>query len=247
VEYPVAIEGRQSADGGPLVLSPPPDIVREAGEMLRPESMVLDVGAHNGRNGFYLAEQGHKVLSVESNPDYIRDGKFIAQTLGRAALTHIFIYTDMRDIDVDGGFDAVVSTHALHMVEKPEAYDVLRALQNATKPGGFNILRTYIATAQQQAELPERAFFEPCELREIYSRSGWALNVYRETIGPWVRTEPVDGESQVLYSSAAELIAQKPPHIPPRVLLLAKADYFHNSDPEYSEVLRQQAETMTPA
>jgi hypothetical protein len=211
LQYPLRIEGYTAADGYPLELFPPCGLVKTAAELLEPRSTVLDVGAYTGTNGFYLADRGHKVHSLEIHPLYIEDGLRIARGIGDTALGNTFIPIDIRRFIAAHDYDAAISTHTLQMLEKEETYSALDLLRSLTRSRGLNVIRAYIGTREQQAEVPGLALFEPGELEDIYARNDWEVVTYREDLKP---LRPGDssgnGRPQPRVDSAAELIALKP-------------------------------------
>lgn len=243
MQYPQLLEGIEAVEGGPLSLWAPDKIVEEAEVLLRRGSKVLDVGAGRGTNGTYLAMQGHEVLSLEINPDYIENGRRIIKAIGSMALSNTFIEADMVNLDIIPEiqqFDAVIATRSLQLVEKTESYKVVRKIQEITNPGGLNIIRAYIATKQQQAVMSHRAFFEPEELQNIYENAGWSAIKYEYDLKP-LHYSAGKPECQ----SAAGLITKKPSVLDEQKrLLLRQAEYYRNSDVEYYNLLMEQIDIL---
>lgn len=226
MEYPFIIPGERSVDGHELMLLAPPNVVVRAEPLLPRESSVLDVGAYNGRTGFYLATKGHNVQSVEIEKDYILEGRRIGRELGSIALKNTFIQTDIADMDYDGCYDAVVATCSLQMVARAALHRTLSNVQNAAKPRGLNAIKAYVATPRQQALVPNRSFFEPNELFRIYKESGWNVINQEQKLQPLRRQE----NGNIFYTSYSELIARKPEPRRTRTYMNANREIIYTDD-----------------
>lgn len=241
MNYPYRIEDITSVEGKALVLWEPDPVVQEGEALLDRGSSVLDVGSAWGSNGFFMAMQGHEVTSVEINPDYIENGQRIARSIGSLALNNKFVRGDMVELDAVIGntqFDAVIATRALQQVKKMQTYKVIEKMQNLTKPGGLNIILAYIATPQQQKQMPWRALLEPEELPGLYAKAGWSEVSYDYDL------KPLDNSYNNLGCvSTGKLISRKPTVLEEvKRSLLRRADYYRNSDPEYYNLLMEEAD-----
>lgn len=187
-------------------LLPPPPVVCRAAQYLPESSDILDVGAGNGRSGYYLASRGHSVTSLEADQEQIDTGRFAEQYLGSWAVNNRFEHGDMEDIEYDEQFDAVICTYALHVLAtKRAAMKTMLRLQQASRCGGLNILAAYIATEEEARRVPHRTFFQKNELFKIYKELGWQVIDQNEVEAPMHQLE--NGET--VFSSHSELIARK--------------------------------------
>lgn len=240
--FPVRIHSEVGVHGEALSLFAPDSLIKEAEPLLGRNSSVLDVGAGSGTNGIYLAMHGHTVHSLEINPDYIENGQRIMRGIGSIAISNKFITGDMRNVrglvNEIGKVDALVATRSLQELRKDEAYQMVNDLQNATKPGGFHIIRAYIATPEQQRAMPHRALFEPDELQDIYTAAGWEMaKDYTYTLRPLGTIE-----GRPACQSTAELVAVKPQtDSTSKQMLISRAEYYRRSDPELFDYYMQQA------
>jgi|GEM_PF-1436024 len=242
MKYPIRIPGYVATDGYPLELFPPSSVVVAAANYLKPVSTVLDMGAYVGTNGFYLADLGHLVDSVEINQEYIRDGQIIARHLGGLAARNYFINEDIRSYNV-GSYDAAIATNVLQSLSRPEAIRILDNLSTSVRGEGLNIIRAYLGTAEQQAEVPGITLLEPGELEERYRKAGWTLLHYTEDLQPLRQgVNPHSGKPEIKVDSAVEAIAKsqgRSQSVKDRTLQYA--DYLHRSDPELAEHYEAQA------
>lgn len=106
---------------------------------LNPRSTVLVPGDGEGRNGVWLARQGHIVTSVDASPRGLQKATRMALEAGVPLRT---ICADLRDWDwPTAAYDAVVATY-LHL--RPEDRARLhRAMLGTLRPGGHLILEAF--------------------------------------------------------------------------------------------------------
>lgn len=120
--------------------------LREQAERMPAGCQVLVPGDGEGRNGVWLAEQGHQVTAV----DYSEVGLTKARALaaGRGSAVAARLYTQLADLadwaPAPGAFDALVLVFchlpsALRRVAHPRLADGL-------KPGGWLILEAFHPT-----------------------------------------------------------------------------------------------------
>ncbi len=246
IEYPHYFEGQTTVEGDPLFARLPHMLVMDAEPLLPRGSSVLDVGACDGTSGTYLALAGHKVHSIELNPDYIENGRRIISALGGLALANTMVQGDMRNLNFEAEFDAVIATGSLQLVTMPEARQVIRKLRAATKPGGLNIINAFIATPDQQALIPNRALFEPEELYRLYQDAGWIIDHPPKTKLFQLTTSVDEGILHYWNTSTEQLIARKPDSAREvaRRALVAEAQLYRHADPGLYDDLMEQAAAL---
>jgi SAM-dependent methyltransferase len=106
---------------------------------LNPSSQILAIGDGEGRNGVWLAEQGHRVTTVDVSPRALQKASKLALDRGVRITT---ICADLRDFDfpVDT-YDAAV---AVFVHFRPgDRQRVHAGLAHALKPGGLIILEGF--------------------------------------------------------------------------------------------------------
>lgn len=109
----------------------PNAFVRAQAHRLRPAARVLVPGDGEGRNGVWLAAQGHAVLSVDASGVGLRKAQQWAAEQGVALQTELADLTSWQP--APGAFDGVVLT----FVHLPSALrrDVHQRLVRALHPG----------------------------------------------------------------------------------------------------------------
>jgi len=101
---------------------------------LRPGKRVLDLGCGHGRHALELARRGFDVVGLDRTEGFVELARKDAEAAG---LPIDYRVSDLRDLDEEAGFDAVLclfDVFGLHRDE--ENHDVLRRVARALRPGG---------------------------------------------------------------------------------------------------------------
>lgn len=117
----------------------PNAFVQQQAAQLAPGSQVLMPGDGEGRNGVWLAQQGHQVTSVDSSAVGLKKASELAAQRGVTLTTK---HVDLAHWAPDpGSFDAVIIVFA-HL---PESFrrDAHRRLAQGLKPGGRLVLEAF--------------------------------------------------------------------------------------------------------
>jgi SAM-dependent methyltransferase len=223
------------------VMLPPSPNVQALESVLARDSLILDMGAFQGRNGAYLTALGHRVISVEKTFDATLAGKTINPLAGDG-----FICGDLREpMFADETFDIVICNYVLQEIPKSEAITAIRGLQKLTRPGGINLIEAYTGTQNQQRDVPSLNLYPPGSLSSLYGDAGWDIIGESELFAPLVFAERTNGELKITVDSKAMVLAKKPRKIiSQREDLLRQADHYRRIDTEYSDHLRQMADQL---
>ncbi len=123
----------------------PNAFVTEQAWRLRPGGRVLVAGDGEGRNGVWLADQGHRVVAVDFSPRALQKATKLALDRGVRLTT---ICADLTDWDwPEAVYDAVVAVF-LHLTPAARAA-VHGAMLRALRPGGLVVL---VAFAPEQLQ-----------------------------------------------------------------------------------------------
>ena len=156
--------------------------------------LAVDLGAGDGRNALFLAEQGFDLLAVEAAPT---GAQRIAERLTARGLPGRVEAADLRDYALPAAIDLLVACHVVHLL--PEPYRRIREWQEATRPGGICLVSSRGPIPEDPAGYywyPERG-----ELKHCFAFAGWqVLATYEE--------ESLHGDATLVYRTG--VIAQKP-------------------------------------
>jgi len=117
----------------------PNAFLREQAHRLPAHGQVLVPGDGEGRNGVWLATQGHTVLSVDGSAVGLAKARALAQQQG------VPLATEQADLaawaPAPGSYDAVVLTY-VHFPSAQRAA-IHQRLQQALRPGGWLLLEAF--------------------------------------------------------------------------------------------------------
>lgn len=166
----------------------PEDIVKNLLNYKR-SGQVLDVGAGDGDNTLFLAENGFNVTAIDSSSDKIKELEKKAKDISQKVISKI--KTEVRDVTkgIDENFDVIMSNKMLYFLSRDQALNLIKDFQLHTKKGGINIISTvmnegdFYNQAQRQKELGEEdnSFFaNPNEIISLYK--DWEILEYKEEL-----------------------------------------------------------------
>lgn len=158
---------------------------------------LLDLGAGEGRDAVFFAQQGFAVTAVEVAPSGIRKTERLAAERGLTlAGLHLM---DMRDFPLTPDHDVLFAGNSLSGLG-PGCLAYLAHMRACTPPGGLNASRVRTREAGSPRDPPGLYAFDRNELKHEYR--GWRLLYYGEDL-IWV--PHVDG-----MLSFADIIAAAP-------------------------------------
>ncbi|HDP0036540.1 TPA: SAM-dependent methyltransferase TehB [Legionella pneumophila] len=144
---------------------------------------ILDVGCGSGRNLFYLAKMGHRVLGIDHNQSALGT---IGEIVQKEVLPRVdtLLHDLNQPLNLESEFyDLVLSTVTLQFLNPQRIPELLAELQGVTKKGGYHFLVFPIQS--ELYSLPEFFTFLPQkeELYHVYQDSGWSILEYKESVG----------------------------------------------------------------
>lgn len=168
---------------------------------------ALDVGCGRGRNSLYLALHDIHVDAVDRNGEALEALARIMADEGRQAQVNI------RALDLNqasaqtllqGQYELVVCTVVLMFLQAEAAIAVVRQMQAATAPGGYNLIVCAMDTADYPSTQPFPFTLREGQLFTLYQ--GWELLKYNENPGHLHKT---DAEGKPIAMRFATLLARK--------------------------------------
>jgi SAM-dependent methyltransferase len=117
----------------------PNTFLREQAHHLAPSSRVLVPGDGEGRNGVWLAAQGHQVTSVDGSAVGLEKAQALAASRGVVIRTEVVDLADWQPVVADFAALVLIFTHL------PEAIraSAHRHLAQGLQPGGWMILEAF--------------------------------------------------------------------------------------------------------
>ncbi len=170
----------------------------------RVSGSVLELGAGEGRNSLFLAQSGFEVTAQDISEVGIDKINKQAREKGLHIQTKV---SDSRTLNLDQGFDVLISTFMLHHLSREEALRVINQLQEHTNIEGLNVITAFTKNGDFYRNNSETNNFYPAEneLRELYAN--WEILEYEETEGKAFAKRP-DGSPMLNIS--ARILARKP-------------------------------------
>ncbi|TCK01630.1 tellurite methyltransferase [Volucribacter psittacicida] len=176
--------------------------VRNAADLFKANSQVLDLGCGQGRNSLYLALLGHQVTALDHNPNSIA---FLQQTAEKENLAIQTALYDINLANIQQQYDVIISTVVLMFLDRHAIPQIIANMQDHTKSGGYNLIVAAMSTEEVPCPLPFSFTFAENELKNYYQ--GWELVKYNENMGELHKT---DEQGNRIKMKFATLLARKP-------------------------------------
>ena len=127
----------------------PNDFLVDNGLMLRRGSRVLCLGDGEGRNGVWLAEQGHRVTSIDLSTVGVAKARLLASERGVSIDAHVGDLVEWLRVDpaAQGPWDAVVMIF-VHLAPE-ERRQVAELVTPRLSPRGLLVLEAFTPAQRQ--------------------------------------------------------------------------------------------------
>lgn len=166
---------------------------------------LLDLGAGEGRNDVFMAQNGFDVTAVDYLDIAVEKIQYWAEK--ENVSTKIKAYKqDLRSLEFSSldrsTFDVITSIATLHFIEKKHLNDLFKKIKNATNAGGLNAISVFNTDNEGQ----HAYLFQKGELLEIYS--DWEVIAHKEMLTPMHQ----HGENGKPHQHGASIILAKKPN-----------------------------------
>lgn len=132
-----------------------------------PKGRALELGAGSGRNGLFMAHNGFHVTVVDSSAS----GLEVAAYAAKLAAVTLEVVQAQGDVVPVGEYELIVSTLQIQLIDIHVLHDAIRPLQDATVPGGVNVI--IIALDKDTIDADRVHEFVATVLEPLYN--GWQI------------------------------------------------------------------------
>lgn len=142
--------------------------------LLRPGSLILDVGSGPGRDARYFTEKGHKVIGIDYSDGMIKQAQLLVPEVTYAKM-------DMTALGFrDATFDALWVCGSLHHIPKTEAETSVAEFSRVIRSGGTLYISVTKGTGmdlvKDEEENPRKFFkYKNEELAGILTSNGFQV------------------------------------------------------------------------
>ena len=165
---------------------------------------ALDVGCGRGRNTFYMAQHGFQVDAFDVNPHAIDIVQHIIELEGVDS-----VRPSVRNLNqnpyIESSYDVIACTVVMMFLEPSTIPVLIKEMQEATLPGGINIIVSAMNTPAHPMQPDFRFGFAEGEFSAYYD--GWELLKYNEDVGQMHRRDAFGNFVEIQF---ATIIAKKP-------------------------------------
>lgn len=133
-----------------------------------PSGKVLELGAGEGRNSLFLAQNGFDARAIDSSSVGIDKLLRNAQQMGVSIRAEV---GDITELEIEEKYDAVVCTFVFHHIKKSKAPQLLQYIKNVVREGGFVVITAFTKDGEFYAKDSSGEHFYPGhdELKELFS------------------------------------------------------------------------------
>lgn len=163
----------------PSVFGQPSDELQALIGRLPKVARVLDLGCGDGRNTLFLLGKGLDVTAVDVSS--LAMAKLVANAGACEGRLHPLV-ADARDVPFQGPYDLIIAHGLLHLMSRFDWSLLIKRMQCATSPDGYNVVAVFTNTIPPPPELGPfmLGLFREGELLEHYR--AWRIELYRSYV-----------------------------------------------------------------
>jgi SAM-dependent methyltransferase len=149
---------------------------------VHPVKTILDLGCGTGNHAIPLSRRGYELVGVDRSQEMLDQAKKKAVELTSADAPHRpeFLEGDVRDVDVNRQFDAVLMMFAVlgYQLTNPDVMAALKTVSRHLRPGGVFICDVWYGPAVLTIRPGDRVKILPTEDGKLIRAASGSLNVY---------------------------------------------------------------------
>lgn len=187
-----------------------------------PKGQAIDIGAGNGHNSIFLAQNGFTVEAIDTDDSKIEALKNEAE---KSELKIDAKNADVRKFDFSQKqYNLILAIQSLVFIKKSEFQEIANKIKNALNPNGVIMLSSFTTDddsfkrfKQTSPEVEENTFqtnntkqywqfFKKNELEQYFKEEDFDILFYKEQV---IQDEPHKGSPQPHNHGIAKIVAKK--------------------------------------
>lgn len=151
----------------------PNELLQRIYEQLGADSEFLDLGCGQGRDALFMLQKGFKVTAVDSSQEGIKKIKEFVRASNLPLPNISLFYEDIQTFNVAKGKYTIINAfNSLQFLSKKEALKLIDKIKKNIKNKGYIIISSFTVDdpLYKKTVSNSRCFFEPRELKKIFSK-----------------------------------------------------------------------------
>ena len=144
------------------------------------QGTLLEIGCCYGRASLRFAQEGLKVVGIDTNASAIKKFNRFA---GKMRLDAIAYCKDVQDYNLeDKSWDIIICEYTLHCLPKEYGEQLLHQIQRATKVGGYSLILLFTSEGNAFKSDVLNTNFHPLPryLQAVYTIPDWTILQFQE-------------------------------------------------------------------
>ena len=144
---------------------------------------ILDLGCGTGNHAFPLAKRGYEVTGVDRSGDMLANARSkLAEFESQSQPLPMFLQGDLRSLDLDRNFDAVLMMFAVlgYQLTNEDVLEALKTVRRHLKPGGLFICDVWYGPAVLALRPGDKVKFIPTDDGKVIRLASGKLDIYHQ-------------------------------------------------------------------